>query len=139
MSFDIFLFPFERGEKGRFDGGIAERAFARLIDFRDGNQWSLTVPDWGPCSGRVLLHLIDDGPAIDCLSINRPPCVPALFDALFEVMRQTPTLLVWPGSSEDPTACYANSAVPAEAPEGVLISFKAVHVGSGAEIERILC
>ncbi|HLH11520.1 MAG TPA: hypothetical protein VKV77_06540 [Methylovirgula sp.] len=130
MSFDIFLTAFDKGKKGVFDRQIAESAFKDLIDGQDDSGWYLKLPNGEPCSSYLQ---IEEGPEIEGFCVERPPLVPAFLDALFEVMRQTRTILWWP-SIDKPAACYANPAVLDELAPDEADDFEMEFVESGVDM-----
>jgi len=104
MGFDIFLMA-GRGEENHFDRAIVERAFASIANETSSNWWDFHMPDGSSCSGELS---IDPTPKIDGFAVHRPPDLPRFWDALFDVLRQTRTFLVWPAPGPDPTYCVAN-------------------------------
>jgi hypothetical protein len=79
---------------------------------------------------------IDPGPQIKGFSVNRPPAMLEFWDALYEVMRQTPTVLFWPG---EPGCCVTESYVdllPADFSEKA--GQEPVIVTSGAQISAVI-
>jgi hypothetical protein len=62
------------------------------------------MPDGRSCSGELS---IEQTPKIDGFAVHRPPDLPLFWDALFDVLRQTRTFLVWPASGPGPTYCVA--------------------------------
>lgn len=126
MSFDIFVGAFRQGRKAAFDRAIVEDAFRSLIASRDPHGWALTC--------HSILH-IGDAPAITNFTINRPSFVPALQDALYEVLRRAPTVLFWPGSGPHPRICAADPALVPELPPDMIEALGVpVILASGAEI-----
>lgn len=103
MSFDIYLIA---GPGRTFDRSIVEEAFAAMIDGdRADDEWNLHYLDGSPSHALVS---IDTGPQIDGFSVNRPPSETAteFWDAIFQVLRQTESFLVWPATGE-PGYCVA--------------------------------
>ena len=106
MSFDLFLNAVQDGEGGVIDRKIVERAFAPLVEDTSSDSWALVIPPGTEPSAGVVS--IDLGDEIEGFSVNRPPFAPAFWAALYEVMRQTSTLLYWPGPDEG-CGCVANA------------------------------
>jgi hypothetical protein len=133
MSFDIFVCTMTEGDADFFDRSIAERAFEFIVEDLTGDQWALKAPGGGPCSGTVF---IDDERKISGFSVNRPPGYegfPEFWDAIFEVLRQTRAIVVWPGDS--PSYCVANpDAISSLTPDFVEDFGPTVLVTSGLEI-----
>jgi hypothetical protein len=93
MSFDIYLLTLkadEAGEQLRFDRTIVERAFASFAVDQDTDNWQLRMPDGELTWASMRVEL---GSTITGFSVNRPPSMPTFWDAVFDVMRQTPTFL----------------------------------------------
>jgi len=106
MSFDIFLFAIDRtGEAAPFDRAIAEHAFEGYATHTDTDEWGLRDLDGEILSADIS---IDGGPNIVCIAINRPPFVDWFWNAMFEIMRQTRTFLIWGGVNDAPGYCVAN-------------------------------
>jgi hypothetical protein len=118
MGFDIFL----QSPPGELlDRSIIEHAFANMIvgdpksDF-----WNLHADD-----GEMYLAnlFIGEGPSIDGFMVARPPWVPEFWDAIFDILRQTQSFLVWPAGGPGPIYCVANpdwqSYLPADLVESM--------------------
>ena len=88
MSFDIFLQCFEGGNFSKFRRHIAWEKFAPYATGSFGH-YELRFPD----GSRGYLS-IDDGDEIDGLAVNRPGG-DMLYDLIYEIMRQTSTILYW--------------------------------------------
>jgi hypothetical protein len=134
MSFDIFLVTLkadEAGEQLRFDRAIVERAFASFALDQDTDNWQLLMPDGELTSASMLVEL---GSTITGFSLNRPPFMPTFWDAMFDVMRQTPTFLAWPGN--DPSLCVAAADYMGFAPTD--FDEKVVVASCGADIEAAI-
>ena len=132
MSFDIYISALSGGKITTIKRSIVTDAFAELIGIVDRVGWQLILPDWGLCSGHFY---IDDSLDVDSFSINRPPLVPVFAAALYTVMRQTPTVLMWPGIGPDPRCCVADPAVIKEMPPDMIEALgMPTVVHSGEEI-----
>lgn len=92
MSFDIFVIRVENGHEAPIPLPILERAFDRFVEFREPAGWGLLFPD----GGRSFLYMREDS-ANHHFSINRPTSSPDLWAGLFEILRQTGSVLYWPG------------------------------------------
>jgi len=56
---------------------------------------------------------IDPTPEVSGFAINRPSGHPIFWDAILDVLRQTPSALFWPGVGPHPRVCVAHaSAIP---------------------------
>jgi hypothetical protein len=89
MSFDISLYCFQDGDEDFFPTSIVKDAFAPFHVGDDGSYWILRFPNGGSCEVRV-----DDEPMTVGFSIIRPSG-DGLYDAIYEIMRQTQTALSW--------------------------------------------
>ena len=92
MSFDIFLMTLvedESGERLQFDRSIVEKAFGSIAADPENDDWQFTQPDGFRLGAEMY---IDPGPEISGFSVGRPPAMLEFWDALYEVMRQTPTV-----------------------------------------------
>jgi hypothetical protein len=106
MSLDIFLFAIDRnGDAAPFDRSIAERAFEGFATHTETDEWGLRDSDGGLCSADIS---IDAGPNICCIAINRPPFTEWFWNAMFEILRQTRTFLMWGSVTDAPGYCVAN-------------------------------
>jgi len=132
MSFGIYVSALSGGKLTTIKRSIAADAFADFIGIVDQYGWQLTLPGWGLCHGRFYIR---DSPDIEGFSINRPPLVPVFMDALYTVMRQTPTVLMWPALGPDPRCCVADPAVIKEMPPDMIEALgMPTLVHSGQEI-----
>jgi hypothetical protein len=134
MSFDIFLSVLRDGDE--FDRSIVERAFASMTNDLKDDDWSLHDQDGEKYWGTVL---IENKPAITGFSVNRPPFTPEFWNAISEVLRQTPTALVWPGYPSRPSYCVANPDFAANLPADYVETWgPPAFVTCGAEIEAAI-
>jgi hypothetical protein len=103
VSSDLGLIAFQDGEPGTFSSDIVLkvlRPFIQpIIDARFPKYWELAFPGGGGGNMEPML----EGTEKNGLAINRP-CGTELFDALYEIMRQTHTLLYWTGMDNMITA-----------------------------------
>jgi hypothetical protein len=112
MSFMVILQTLKGNEETFFERAIVERLFAPYVHDLSGDEWAIHWPDGGACLAQLF---IDDAPMISSFSVQRPPDFVEFWDAMFQVMKETGTLLVWPG---EPFCCVADAAVLDELPEG---------------------
>ena len=98
---------------GEFPRAIVERAFAPYVDdVKD--DWIPRLPTGEAASAWMSLK---PGEMIDGFSINRPPGFegfPGFWDAVFEVMRQTPTWCFIPGGGWEENCCVAQADIISE-------------------------
>jgi len=91
MSFTVNLQCFENGDFSQFPRQIAWDAFSKFAEQATDTCWNLSFPDGG--SGRLR---IDEGEQVSGFSINRPGGY-QVFEVIFTVLRQTPSLVYWEG------------------------------------------
>ncbi len=110
-----------------------ERAFQKIVADPSRDHWNVRTPDGARTRAEVS---IDAQPRIRGFGVTRPPSfegLPEFWNAIFEVMKETRTILFWPGA--DPYVCITNPDflrdLPADLAESV---HGAVVVSSGAEI-----
>lgn len=89
MSFDIWLFCFKDRDEDFFPTSILKDAFAPFHVGSDGDIWMLQFPGGGECEIKICSE-----PTTCGFGIIRP-CGDGLYDAIYEVMRQTRTALSW--------------------------------------------
>jgi hypothetical protein len=92
MSSDLGLVSFKDGAPGALSSALVLQVLKPFIRPVDDELWELEFPDGG---GGNLSPVVEGEDAWD-ICINRP-CGAALFDALYEIMRQTHTLMWWSG------------------------------------------
>ena len=133
MSLDIFVMTLIEDEDGRqlrFDRSVVEQAFASFALDQETDDWQLMNPD-----GEIVFAMVsvDLDPTITGFSIDRPPAMHTFWDAVYEVLRQTPTVVVWPG--RDPSYCVAQRDYTGLVPEDYMKTFGAPVVATcGADI-----
>lgn len=139
MSFSIYLSTVNNDDKNMFDRAVVERAFKELAVNQAGDYWNLRTPDGHIASATIL---IDDQPKISGFSANRPPPYsgfPKFWDAMFEILSQTRTILFWPEGGPRPHCCIANPGLLPDLPsEWTNALGKPAIVSSGAEIEAAI-
>jgi hypothetical protein len=136
MSIDMFVFTVSMTEEDGFPREIVERAFAPYAEEMKDGSYCLHLKSGEEFGGYMSLHGAE---LISSVSINRPPnyaYFPEFWDALYDVMRQTPTFcFAVLGSTH--TYCVANpdavDKLPADLP-GKLGETRLVS--SGAELEK---
>jgi len=107
MSFDIFLGCMKNGESATFPRALVETAFAPFIESRSDRSWKLT--------DSLADVWIQAGPEIYGFTVSRPPGDEHPFwQALFDLMRQTQSVLYWP--SDGPASVVTDEAVIAHMP-----------------------
>lgn len=87
MSFDVSLSCFQNGEPATFPRALLERAFAAFADRSDPEVWIL--------KGGSTLD-VDAGAEINGFSVNRPPEYDEFWNAIMDILRQTPSVFYWP-------------------------------------------
>jgi hypothetical protein len=136
MSFDMFVLMIRLDGVDFFERAIAERAFARYVDDLESGEWHFRKIHGESYGTRIL---IAEGQLIDGLSINRPPSYekwPDFWNALYDVLRQTRTFLLWPDAGQRPHYCVGNPVFLDEFPsEYVTEHGKPAVASSGAELE----
>ena len=139
MSFTIYVSSVNNDNRSMFDRVLVERAFKDIAVTQTGGYWNLRTPDGRIASATIL---IDDKPNISGFSANRPPPYsgfPKFWDAIFEILSQTRTILFWPEGGPLPHCCIANRALLPDLPsEWANALGKPAIVSSGAEIEAAI-
>ena len=135
MSFDLLLLA-GQGKENHFDRAIAERAFESNANDTSSDWWNFHMSDGKSCAGELS---IDQTPKINGFAVHGPPNLPWFWDALFEVLRQTRTFLVWPAPGPGPSYCVANEDWKSYIGEELTGDMgEPVLVRSGAEIPAAL-
>jgi hypothetical protein len=139
MSLDIFLSTVTGEEADNFDRGIAERAFKGIAADQDGEHWHLRT-----CSTTILIHDARPAPQhskIAAVSANRPPSyehVPEFWEAMFEILVQTRTIMYWPAGGPLPHCCIANPAMIPGVPADLIDALgEPAFVSSGEDIQAV--
>jgi hypothetical protein len=99
MSFDIGLICYEDGDFATLSPSIVLSALEPFIEETDDDFWVLSFPDGG--AGEMEPVQEDDDAFDLCISGVSGTEV---FDAIYEIMRQTHTLLWWSGGPDMVTA-----------------------------------
>jgi hypothetical protein len=99
MSADLGLLSFKDGEPGTLSSALVLQVLKPFIRPVDDELWELEFPDG---SGGNLSPVIEGEDHWD-ICINRPHGA-QLFDALYDIMRQTHTLMWWAGMDNMITA-----------------------------------
>jgi hypothetical protein len=131
MSSDIGLLPFKDGEPSTLSSALVLqvlKSFIRpVVDARYGERWELVFPDGGDGDMEPIVEGADE----NGLAIGHH-CGFDLLDALYEIMRQTHTLLYWSGVDSLVTA---DEAIADHLPPDYIEKFGAPPlVRSGADI-----
>lgn len=134
MSFQIFLMTTTEDERDNFDRAIVERAFKDIAVRQDNEWWQLQTPEGDEVFATVHVH---QKPRLSGFSVIRPPSFevfPTFWDAVFDVLRQTRTVLAWPGGP--PPYCVANPALVPDLPADLIEAWgnPPPIVSSGADI-----
>jgi hypothetical protein len=99
MSFDIGLLSFKNGEHSTLSSTVVLqvlRPFIRPVtDPRDSDRWELVFPDG---SGGDMMPVVE-GEDHNGLAIGHAHGT-QLYDAIYEIMRQTHTLFYWTGADD---------------------------------------
>ena len=129
MSFDICLTCFREGDGDFFPTSIVKDAFSKFHVGDDGDHWILQFPGGGRCEVRV-----GEKPMTAGFMIIRP-AGDGLYDAIYEIMRQTQTALHWSFGG----AATANpSVIPHLPPEMIKSVGVPTIVHSGADIIKAI-
>jgi hypothetical protein len=125
MSFDLNLICLKNGEFDTFPSIIVQNIFEPFVKKRDEDLWFLEFPDGG---GGDMLGDRDE--RTNGVSIHHASGGD-IYDALYEVLRQTNSVLIWSFGG----CVIADSAMLAHLPEGLIESVGVpVVVHSGADI-----
>jgi hypothetical protein len=140
MSFSIYISTMNNDDENMFDRAIVERAFGDIAVDQTGGYWNLRSPDGRLASTTIF---IKDKPKISGFSANRPPSYPGFpkfWNAMFEILCHTPTILYWPAAKgPHPSCCVADPALLPDLPgEWTNALGKPAIVSSGAEIEAAI-
>jgi len=127
MSFDIFVIRAENGRDAPIPLAVIEHAFGPFIKYREPAGWELSFPD----DGRSFVYMKEDSDDDHHFNVNRPASSPELWTAPLEILRQTGTVLFWPGGG----AMVADeSSIPHLLPEIAEILGAPIVVRDGVEI-----
>ena len=91
MSFDLFFGCYQAGQKATFPRSLLEKQFAPYISRRELTCFTV---DFG--AGDTSYIYRDDLDQIDSFSVNRPTGSPALYQAIFDLLRTQPLVLYMP-------------------------------------------
>jgi hypothetical protein len=137
MSFDIYVLVITEGDRDHFPRAMVERAFASIAIDLSGDHWILQPPNGESVMANVS---IDEEALINGFSVNRPThydYFPELWDALYDVMRQTRTILFWPTNSG--CCCIANAAFAAELPADFVADWpKLTFASNGLDVHNAI-
>jgi hypothetical protein len=139
VSLDIFLSTLTDDEAAQFDRAIVERAFKAIAVDQLGGYWNLRTSEGEMTSATIS---VADQARISHFSANRPPdygYFPEFWNAMFEVLRQTRTVLFWPAGGPKPHCCLANPDMTPQVPASLIDAIgEPAFVTSGAEIDAVL-
>jgi|ERR1700728_176149 len=140
MSFSIYLSTMNNTDGNMFDRAVVERAFKEIAVDQVGSYWNLRSPDGHIASATIF---IKDQPKISWFSANRPPSYsgfPKFWNAMFEILRQTRTIIYWPAAEgPHPRCCVADLTLVPDLPSDLTNALgKPAIVSSGAEIEAAI-
>ena len=139
MGFTVFVSTATNDERDMFDRAIVERAFKDIAVDQTGDYWNLRGPDGHIVSATIW---IDDQPRISNFAADRPPSYsyfPKYWDAMFEILSQTRTVLFWPASVPRPHCCVADPALVPDLPKDMTDALgKPAIVSSGAEMDAAI-
>ena len=93
MGFDMFLLSLQNGKPSAFPFSLVEKCFGPYASSRERDYWTLEYPDGGYCELFVDTSRED----VEDFMVSRPPASPEFWQALFDLLRDTPSCLCWPG------------------------------------------
>jgi hypothetical protein len=132
MSFDIFIQRFVGGEAERLPPEALQRAFGPSIEARDPDEFRVIYADGG-----VAAIYVGGDRKTHGMTINRPPNSPAFWDSIVAYLRETQSVLYWPG--EPPSAAVATTDVIAHLPPGFVEGLGTPQlVRSGDDIIKLI-
>ncbi|MGD0141952.1 MAG: hypothetical protein ABSC92_02215 [Rhizomicrobium sp.] len=118
---------------------IVERAFVSLVKNVHDDDWYPRLPTGEVTSAWMR---VEQGETIDSFSINRPPDYegfPRFWEAIFEVMRQTPTWCIIPGAGWERNCCVVQADLISKemiefagGPERVKVASSAAELSTSA-------
>jgi hypothetical protein len=139
VSLDIFISAMTDDEADRFDRAIVERAFKAMAVDQSGDYWNLQTPQQEMTSVTISM---EETSRVSRFSVNRPPdyhSFPEFWNAMFEVLQQTNTVLFWPAHGPIPHCCLANPDMIPQVPAELIDAIgKTAFVTSGAEREAVV-
>ncbi len=126
MSDDMGLFCYQDGDFGVMPIGLVLKILGPFVKDRNADQWELSFPDGG--GGNMMPVADRSHPDI---AINRPRGSD-LYDAIYEIMRQTHTIMWWTGGPDQITA---DENIADHLPPGFIEEYgRPALVRSGADI-----
>jgi hypothetical protein len=137
VSLDIFISTLTHDDIEKFERAVVERAFRAIAVDQSGNYWNLQTPRQEKMSVTIS---VDEEESISAFSANRPPeyrSFPEFWNAMFEVLRETYTVLFWPACESVPHCCVANPKMHVSR-DVVAALGEPAFVSSGAEIEAAM-
>ncbi len=129
MSFDIFLGCFKNADAAPFPRSLLERAFASFIEKKEQTSWKLV--------NSLADVWVTDQAEIAGFMVSRPPGDDHPFwPALFDFMRQTGSVLYWPGG--DGTVVTDAAVIPNLPVDMIKALGEPIIVTSPAEITDLI-
>jgi hypothetical protein len=92
MSFDIFIQKFVAGEAQQLPPQALPHAFGPSLEERAAREFRVVYADGGVAD----IYAGGDRKAPG-IAINRPPSSPAFWDSIVAYLRETQSVLYWPG------------------------------------------
>ncbi len=129
MSAEALLFCFGLPGEDTFPTSIVRNIFGPFIEKKDGNLWYLAFPDGGRCE-----VFVDEGEQTGSLMFDHAGG-DDLFKAIFEIMRQTQTVLSW---SFGGAAAVNASVIPHIPPEMIKGVGAPILVHSFKELKDVI-
>jgi hypothetical protein len=132
MSFDIFIQKFVAGEAQQLPPQALRHAFGPSLEEHAAGEFRVVYADGGVAD----IYTGGDRKAPG-ISINRPPNSPAFWDSIVAYLRETQSVLYWPG--EPPSAAVATIHVIAHLPLDFVEGIGTPQlVGSGTDIIKLI-
>lgn len=102
MSFDVFFFSYLDGKPIPFPIAIVENALGQFADRSEPTCWALKFPDggWSDLYLREAAEISD-------FCLNRPARSSQLWLGVFDILRATRGILLWPGGG----SCVTDASV----------------------------
>jgi hypothetical protein len=122
MSFDIFVQAFEKGKPRFYPRNVLVKAFGSFCDMSD--------PTWWTVADSFAVIQLNDAPEVDGFGVNRPPGDGhPLWPALLNVLRETSSVLYWPGGGP----VITDTSVEATLPRGMIKALGPAKVATTVE------
>lgn len=132
MSFDIFIQKFVAGEAQQLPPEAFRHAFGPALEERAAGKFRVVYADGGVADISVGGDRKAHG-----MAINRPPNSPAFWDSIVAYLRETQSVLYWPGAP--PAAAVASIDVIAQLPPDLIQGLGTPQlVHSGGDILKLI-